>query len=137
MDFKKYFFSNGIRFECTQCGICCTGEPGTVYVTEDEIKKIADFLNIDEQKLKNEFLYPYKDSYSIKELENGDCIFYKDKSCTIYPVRPMQCKTYPFWLKNLRNEKKWKEVEKECPGIGKGKLYTAKEIIDLISKSPI
>ena len=26
-----------------------------------------------------------------------DCIFLKDKLCTIYPVRPLQCSTYPWW----------------------------------------
>ncbi|GAB6886834.1 YkgJ family cysteine cluster protein [Desulfothermus okinawensis JCM 13304] len=137
MDLKRYFFANGIRFKCQQCGKCCTGEPGTVYVTEEEIKKISDFLNIDTKKFKKDFLYPFRDSYSIKELKNGNCVFYKDKSCAIYPVRPMQCRTYPFWLKNLRNEKNWKEIERQCPGIGKGKLFTVEEIIDIISKSPI
>ena len=136
MDINNYFFKHGIRFECVRCGICCTGDPGTVYVTEDEISSIAKFLNITQKQQKRNFLYPFRDSYSIKERKDGSCIFYKE-GCTIYPVRPMQCVTYPFWLKNLRNEENWKQVEKECPGIGKGRLYTAEEIIELINKSPI
>ncbi len=134
---KKYFFSKGIRFECQRCGMCCTGEPGTVYVGKEEVEDIARFFNMDIEEFKNKFLYPFRDSYSIKELKDGSCVFYRQNMCTIYPVRPMQCKTYPFWLKNLRNEKRWKEIQKECPGIGKGKLFSEQEIIDIISLSPI
>ncbi len=133
----KYFFENGLRFECQRCGRCCTGEPGTVYVAPDEIKAIAEFLKIDESRFKKEYLYPYKDSYSIKELSDGSCIFYKDNSCLIYPVRPRQCKAYPFWLKNLRNEDRWNQVARECPGVGKGRVYDVEEILEIVSISPI
>ena len=136
MDTNRYFFKNGIRFECTRCGICCTGEPGTVYINKEEMYKIAKYLNIEVDVLKENYLYPFRDSYSIKELENGDCIFFKD-GCSIYPVRPMQCRTYPFWMMNLRNEKRWEQVKKECPGIGNGRIYTADEIIEIINNSPI
>lgn len=133
----KYFFEKGIRFQCQRCGKCCTGEPGTVYVSKEEIKKIANYLEIKESIFKKHYLYPFRDSYSIKELSDGSCVFYSEDGCKIYPVRPMQCATYPFWLKNLRNENIWKEVEKECPGIGRGKVFSLQEIFKILDKSPI
>ena len=36
-----------------------------------------------------------------------DCVFLKEdpergrKTCSIYPVRPLQCRTWPFWPENL------------------------------------
>ena len=85
---------------------------------------------MDVDKFKQDFLYPFRDSFSIKEKENYECVFYNN-GCSIYSVRPNQCKTYPFWVKNMRNEKIWEAEKKLCPGIGKGKLYTEKEILDI------
>ena len=38
------WFQNRLRFQCTQCGNCCTGDPGYVWVTPDELRNIADYL---------------------------------------------------------------------------------------------
>ncbi len=134
----SYFFSKGIRFECIRCGRCCTGEPGTVYVGREEISQISDFLKMDEKAFQRQYLYPFRDSYSIKELPDGRCIFFHpEKGCLIHPVKPLQCRTYPFWFKNLRNEHRWRETQRECPGIGKGKLFSEEEILELITISPL
>ena len=132
----KYFFSSGIRFECRNCGFCCTDSSGTIYVDSDEIKKIAKYLKISEDKFKEEYLFPFRDSFSIKEKENYECIFY-DNGCSIYTVRPNQCRTYPFWIKNMRNKDAWESEKKQCPGIGSGRLYTEEEILDILEKSKI
>ena len=39
------WYRYGLSFECTQCGNCCTGGPGFVWVEEEEIRAIADFLD--------------------------------------------------------------------------------------------
>ena len=132
----RYFFKEGIKFECQKCGKCCTGSSGTIFVSKKEIKAISEFLNISQESFIKDYCYPYKNSYSIKEKPNGDCIFY-DKGCLIYPVRPTQCKTYPFWVKNLRNKRNWEQTEKECKGIGKGKLYSLDEILEILKESDI
>ena len=64
---RPYFFDDGIFFECRQCGRCCTGDSGAVYVAENEIEEIAGFLHIPVSGFLRDFLYPYKDSYSIHE----------------------------------------------------------------------
>jgi Fe-S-cluster containining protein len=35
-----------LNFTCTQCGNCCSGEPGYVWVTKEEIRRIAEFLSL-------------------------------------------------------------------------------------------
>jgi Fe-S-cluster containining protein len=37
------WYRDGLRFRCTRCGSCCTGEPGNVWVTDEEIAAIAAF----------------------------------------------------------------------------------------------
>jgi len=125
---RPYFFDDGLLFECTQCGACCTGAPGTIYVGPEEMDLIANHLNLTTDKLISKYLYPYKGSYSIREDQKGWCYFYKNQ-CTIYGVRPIQCRTFPFWFSNLRSETRWMRIQRQCPGIGHGRRYTKDEII--------
>ncbi len=128
---RPYFFDRGIKFECLQCGGCCTGDPGVVYVTGHENEKIAEFLSLPPIHFIRKYLYPHKDGYSIDEDDSGRCLFYQGK-CLIYPVRPLQCRTFPFWLDNLRSEKKWRQIENVCPGMGGGKVFTKGEILEIL-----
>ena len=129
-----YFFDQGICFECRQCGACCTGEPGVVFVRQEEVAAIAGFLKIEEKHLIRRYLDPFQDDYAIREDQEGTCLFYHN-GCRIYPVRPEQCRTYPFWFHNLRSEARWQKAAKECPGIGKGRRYGREEILQLMEPS--
>jgi len=128
---RSYFFDQGIRFECQRCGACCTGEPGIIYVDNDEVLRITEYLSIRISVFIEKYLYPIREGHSILEHDDGRCFFYED-GCKIYPVRPDQCKTFPFWFENLRSFKKWQRISKECPGIGCGRLYSKTQIIEII-----
>ena len=39
---SQRWYKDGLQFECTGCGDCCTGEPGYVWVSEQEIQNLAD-----------------------------------------------------------------------------------------------
>ena len=54
---------------------------------------------------------------SLIERPDGDCIFYRD-GCGVYPVRPAQCRAFPFWTINLRSPEAWRSAASTCPGIG-------------------
>ncbi len=64
--------------------------------------------------------------------ENDHCVFLENGQCLIYEVRPVQCRTYPFWPENLKNKYSWQQTMEECPGIGQGKLFAKEEIISLL-----
>lgn len=128
---RSYFFDQGLFFECQQCGACCTGDPGIVRVHKKEIKRIARFLSMQVSSLVEKYLAPLKDNFSVREDQDGRCYFYQN-GCTIYPVRPGQCQTFPFWFENLRSPKKWNRISKECPGIGHGRLFSKQEILEIV-----
>ena len=65
---------------------------------------------------------------SLLEKDNYDCIFLKEGGCMVYPYRPKQCETYPFWAHVLEDSDSWNREGKSCPGINKGRLYTKREI---------
>ncbi len=133
---REKWYKNGIRFECTGCGDCCRckpGEEGYVYLSADDISAISAFLKISEEDFKNQYTVRKGQNIVIKDFTK-DCLFLKDGKCTIYEVRPPQCRTWPFWEICL-TPRAWREkVEGACKGIGRGKLYS-KEEIDHISQN--
>ena len=63
----------------------------------------------------------------IMKNSNGSCLFYNenDKKCSIYHLRPMFCRTFPFSFKSVLSENKKKirifyteKGSQYCPGIG-------------------
>jgi len=131
---RRYFFDSGLRFACTRCGACCTGEPGIVYVSREESLEISSFLGLDFGVVTGRMLDPFRDGFTVREAEDGRCIFYEN-GCVVYPVRPLQCSTFPFWFQNVRSQKAWEQVRARCPGIGSGRLFTREEIIMLVHAS--
>lgn len=121
------WYQDGLRFRCTQCGDCCTGAPGYVWVTKQEIADLAEFFDdLDVEAFEAEYVRKVGIRRSLIEYDNGDCVFFDNKKrcCTVYEARPLQCRTWPFWDSNLRSPEAWQETCEVCPGSGKGKLYS-------------
>jgi Fe-S-cluster containining protein len=112
------WIKEGLRFKCTQCGKCCTGGPGYVWVTLEEMEKIAATLNLSLEAFTKRYVRKVHTRFSLIEKKpNYDCVFLQDKQCTIYESRPKQCRTFPWWDENLSSEKAWKECSQQCEGI--------------------
>lgn len=127
---EKPWYSEGLRFKCTECGQCCTGAPGYAWVTDEEIQAIADYLKLTVKEFGKRYLRFAKGRYALVERKNYDCIFLKDKKCTVYPVRPTQCRTFPWWLQNLNSPEDWKEAAQYCEGISDEAPLVSLEIIE-------
>jgi Fe-S-cluster containining protein len=123
------WYQDGLRFCCTRCGNCCTGTPGFVWVNEEEIAAIAAFRSESIQEVTALYTRLAHRGRSLREKGNGDCVFYdRQEGCTIYPVRPRQCRTWPFWESNVHTPEAWRETCKVCPGSGHGQMISAEEI---------
>jgi len=128
---KKKWYAKGLQFECSGCGDCCTGSPGYVWVKEEEIAAIAAHLDSDIDTFEEHYVRKIGARKSLKELPqlNYDCVFLDEKRrCTVYEVRPEQCRTWPFWDSNLKTEKDWAYACQVCPGSGTGKLHSIQAI---------
>ncbi len=131
---KNKWYVGGLHFECAQCGQCCSGpNEGYIWVTYREIQFIADFLKMPVGQLRSRYLKRVGQRTTIIEQPvTNDCIFLQKiagrKQCVIYPVRPNQCRTWPFWASNLTGTDSWNTAFKKCPGINNGKYYTFDEI---------
>jgi Fe-S-cluster containining protein len=124
------WYSGGLKFTCTECGDCCTGAPGFVWVTNDEIEALAAAVRMEIDDFENQYVRRVGVRKSLKELPNGDCVFLdgEKRNCRVYSVRPRQCRTWPFWESNLKTPEDWKHTCDVCPGSGKGRLHTLEEI---------
>ena len=124
----------GLCFECGECGRCCSGPgEGYIWVTRPEIELIAEHLKITPGELRRRYLRRVGLRTTIIEhAVTKDCIFLQQvdakKLCVIYPVRPNQCRTWPFWPENLSSPDAWNEAAKKCPGINRGKHYSFEQI---------
>ena len=124
------WYRDGLRFSCTQCGNCCKnhGKYTYVYLAEADVTAIAGHLGLSEA----DFLAEYcreEDGWVTLRMDEPACRFLlEDNRCAIYPVRPKQCATWPFWEENLKKAVWEGEVADCCPGIGKGEVTPAAEV---------
>ena len=108
--------------QCQRCSNCCRHDEGYVFLTKQNAMAIADHLNMSLKEFMEKCCRLVDHSEGkvlcLKEKTNYDCIFWSD-GCIIYPVRPTQCMTFPYWP-FLVNDKKLQEEEKHrCKGLGK------------------
>ena len=56
-------------------------------------------------------------------------------------MRPTQCRTWPFWPENLRNNRAWHSAAKTCPGTkdvlsGNGDFYPVEQVRIILAENP-
>lgn len=106
---------------CSNCpGNCCIGEHGYIWITVDEIEKLAAHLKLSVKDVMDKYIIKYGYRFSLTEYKIDDknyaCIFFdlEKKQCSIYEARPSQCRTFPFWEHFKDNIE---ELKEECPAI--------------------
>lgn len=116
------WYKDGLKFECTGCGKCCTGAPGYVWVTEEEILAMAEDVALAPEEFVRRYVRLVGERLSLRETERGgeyDCIFLHGNKCQVYDSRPSQCRTFPWWARNLESQDAWMASAQECEGINK------------------
>ena len=129
---KNMFYQNGLRFSCTRCSRCCREEPGYVFLSVTDVRKILEKISIPYDY----FLEVYcrwipsseGDRLSLREKNNYDCIFWEKGGCALYEVRPFQCRSFPFWVSCLSSVEDWNRHAADCPGMNTGALHDCAEI---------
>ena len=127
----KPWYRDGLRFQCTQCGNCCTGATGTVRLSDDEIEVLAKRLDLSLHDFCAIYTRRLRDGdISLREMRGGDCVFYvrQAKRCGIYEDRPRQCRSWPFWRSVIDSEQRWNEEARECPGMNQGPFRPQEQI---------
>jgi uncharacterized protein len=130
---KKTWYESGLAFQCTQCGNCCSGpSSGYVWVDDHEIATLAGQMDMadDIDGFERRFIRQVGIRKSLVEYSDGDCIFLDPQSrhCIVYESRPIQCRTWPFWNRNLESRHTWDLAAEGCPGCNRGNVIPLEAI---------
>ncbi|HEY7818593.1 MAG TPA: YkgJ family cysteine cluster protein [Vicinamibacteria bacterium] len=125
----------GLRFECQpDCGKCCTNDrEGSVFVEPADIETLARKLSMTPRAFA--LAYTVREEgcdLELRKTGEGHCVFLSDNRCRVHEAKPLQCRAYPFLpldgFTPIESAFTWNYEKKFCPGIGKGPLYSKREI---------
>lgn len=112
------WFAKGLRFKCTGCGKCCTGPSGYVFLSETDLHNLATHFSLTPKEFAKKYTRLVGDQYALLDRKGSDqCIFLEDNRCTVYGARPTQCRTFPWWIHNIKEASDWEEAATHCEGI--------------------
>ena len=123
LSLKSLFeYPKHIGFICNQCGRCCgdTDEKERhILLLRTDADRISEETSLEIQQFADNVIGSKLYIYEIKK-KDGKCFFFKNNQCSIYKIRPLICRFYPFQLKNLGNNRYSFSYTNNCPGIGEG-----------------
>ncbi|MDH5787977.1 MAG: YkgJ family cysteine cluster protein, partial [Candidatus Bathyarchaeota archaeon] len=137
LEILGFEYPKNVRFKCLRCALCCgdVKDKGRLillltveaeHISKKTLKRVDEFA----EEIKG--FEPY--AFRMKKTEDGKCMFLKVNSCTIYQIRPLICKFYPFELKETRSNRYTFAHTSECPAIGKGPLLKRNYFVRLFKK---
>jgi Fe-S-cluster containining protein len=138
------FYADGLRFSCQRCSSCCRHESGFVYLSENDLSRLANEFKMEYTAFIKTWCrwIPFErdsERLSLKEKSNFDCIFW-NRQCTVYRARPLQCRTFPFWDNVVCSPSAWETAGSGCPGLNTGKRHTGEKInrfLRMMEKEPV
>ncbi len=136
---SRPWYHEGLQFECLGCGGCCTGDPGYVWVDQEEIAALAQALAMDPAEFEDALVRSVGKRKSLVEMSDGDCVFFDGRTCRcrVYEARPLQCRTWPFWQSNVQSPRTWQQACRMCPGSGQGPVVCWQEVKQLVAVVPV
>jgi len=125
-----------IRFSCKRCSKCCQRLEIPLVISDFKLWVKEGRWDIVAKVRKKQAYGALRfmglDFYFTFELNpDGSCVFLRSKRCSIYEVRPLACRLFPF----IYNTEKGIDIHswavKNCPGLGSGKNLSVGEIKEL------
>jgi hypothetical protein len=111
-----------LRFQCQSgCTKCCD-QRGFVYLTEEDLTRLAAYVGMSAAAFEKRYVYRTKNLRRLRVPRQTQCVFLKEDGCSVHIAKPLQCRTFPFWPDLVDDKQEWNKTAKWCPGIGKGPL---------------
>lgn len=131
----NFTFPNNVFFECNRCGLCCGDtqqKTRHILLLELEASKISTETCLPIQEFSKQITDRNPYCYEMEKSSDGRCFFLKENQCSIYTLRPLICRFYPFELKFEQDKGTHVfDFTLECPGICKGRSMTKKDFEEL------
>ena len=114
---------DGLRFACVPGCTACCDVPGFVYITEDDLRRIAAYLKMEPADFESRYVYRTRHRLRLRKPRSSQCHFLREDGCAIHEVKPTQCRLFPFWPELVEDREAWQHAGRRCPGIGTGPLF--------------
>ena len=135
MTCEDRWYAQGLRFQCTECGDCCTGKGGYIWVSPPEIARLAEGLSLALNLFKSQYTSRIFGRYALKNHPESEvCIFLKNQHYQVYEHRPNQRRSYPWWPRLLSSPQQWEQEARACEGINDEAPLISLETIDEVFK---
>lgn len=113
---------DGLRFQCQAgCTNCCRVH-GYVYITERNLTEMAAYLGLTPAEFEARYVYRTTHLLRLRKPKRSQCHFLMNNGCRVHPVKPVQCRVYPFWPELVEYRDLWDAEAGKCPGINQGPL---------------
>ena len=115
--------AEGLRFACQPgCTACCE-QKGFVYLTESDVIRAAEFLGISPAEFERKYVFRTRNRIRLRVPRDASCHFLTASGCSIHPVKPTQCRIFPFWPELVESRREWQKTARSyCPGMNQGPL---------------
>lgn len=111
-----------MRFLCQSGCIRCCEQKGFVYVSREDIGRLAEHLGITRAEFKRRHLCGRAPLLRFRKPRNKQCPFLLADGCSVHSVKPLQCSSFPYWPELLASASERREAARYCPGMNKGPL---------------
>jgi len=128
---QPFYERHKLRFSCTRCGRCCmTGGDYFVFLTKQEAGRIRNYLKLSRRWFRQRYLQRLESGELVAAVREDDCCVFLDADgqCRVYAVRPVQCRTYPFWPEVAGSALAWQREARRCEGINRGAVVPLDKI---------
>ena len=139
----SFEYPRNIIFSCNDCGICCGDTEKKIrriLLLSNDVNRIANFTKNNIKNFADEKPESFPYVFEMKKnMKTGKCIFHLGNKCSIYNIRPLICRFYPFELKRDEKGKYLFQSTQECPCVGEkttnnSRNNVAKEFFDSLFK---
>ncbi|MCW4019551.1 MAG: YkgJ family cysteine cluster protein [Candidatus Bathyarchaeota archaeon] len=123
-----------LHFTCSQCGLCCGDtkqKTRHILLTKNNAETIANVTKhpiacfANQTPEKTPYVYEMK-----KTPQTGQCVFLKNNQCTLYEVRPLICRFYPFELSTNGEGVYTFRATEECPSLCRSEANASGNALD-------
>jgi hypothetical protein len=137
-EFGGFAIHSAMRFQCQPGCIRCCEQKGFVYVTREDIARLAEHLGITRAEFKRRYLCGTAPLLRFRKQRQKQCPFLLSDGCSVHEVKPLQCRSFPYWPELLDKASERREAAAFCPGMNRGPLVNieaAREIANEVQRA--
>jgi Fe-S-cluster containining protein len=127
-----------MRFQCQPGCIRCCEQKGFVYVTREDIARLAAHLGITGAEFRRRYLCGAAPLLRFRKQRHKQCPFLLADGCSVHAAKPLQCSSFPYWPELLADAGERREAAGYCPGMNKGPLVNltlARQVASLVQQA--